>query len=72
MDVKAKITELVEKVQKDPALATKFQKDPVAAVEALLGIDLPVEQINQIVDGVKAKLSLDKVGNTLGGLFGKK
>lgn len=72
MDIKAKITELVEKVQKDPNLAAKFQKDPVATVEGLLGVDLPDEQIKSIVDGIKAKISLDKAGDLLGGLLGKK
>lgn len=72
MDIKAKITELVNKIQKDPKLAAKFQKNPVATIEGLLGVDLPDEQLNKIVDGIKAKISFDKLGGALGGLFGKK
>lgn len=72
MDIKAKITELVDKIKKDPDLAAKFQKEPVATVEALTGIDLPDDQTQKIVEGVKAKLSMDKLGGALGGLFGKK
>ena len=52
----------------------KFTKDPVSAVEELVGIDLPNDQINKVVDLVKAKLDLDKAANLLGGLgkmFGK-
>ena len=40
-----------------------------------MGIDLPNEQIEQLIDGIKAKLTLDKAGDVLGGLgglFGKK
>ena len=76
MDIKAKITELVEKIQKDSGLAAKFQKDPVGTVKGLLGnIELPTDQIEKIVDGIKAKVSLDKLGdlgNALGCLLGKK
>ena len=72
MDIKAKITELVDKVKNDPELAAKFQKDPIKTVEGLLGVDLPDEQIKQIADGIKAKVSLDKLGGALGGLLGKK
>ncbi len=75
MDIKAKIEELVEKIKSDKELQAQFTKDPVAAVEKLIGIDLPNDQIEKIVDGIKAKLSLDKLGDLggkLGGLFGKK
>ena len=75
MDIKEKIMELVDKIKSDPNLVKKFQKDPVATVEKLLGIDLPNDQLNMIVDGVKAKISVDKLGGVLGGLsdmLGKK
>lgn len=72
MDIKAKAEEIVEKLKKDPKLLEKFNKDPAAAVEELLGIDLPEEQINKAIDLIKAKLDLDKAGAFLGGLFGKK
>lgn len=63
MDIKKSIEELVEKVKNDKELQASFMKDPVAAAEKLLGIDLPEEQIKQIADGVKAKISLDQLGN---------
>ncbi len=72
MDIKGKIDELVEKIKGDKELGTKFQKDPVSAVEGLLGVDLPNDQIDKVVDGIKAKLTLDGVGDKLGSLFGKK
>ena len=70
MDIKAKIEELVEKIKGDKDLMTKFQKDPITTVEGLLGIDLPNDQVQKIVDGIKAKIGLDKIGNALGGLKG--
>lgn len=72
MDIKAKVNELVDKIKNDKGLYEKFQKDPVATIEGLLGVDLPDDQVNKIADGVKAKISLDKIGGAIGGLFGKK
>lgn len=67
MDIKNKIEEIVEKIKADKDLQSQFAKDPAAAVKKLIGVDLPDEQIKKIADGVKAKISLDK----LGGLFKK-
>ena len=75
MDIKEKIEELVAKIQKNPALLKKFNTEPVKVVEELVGIDLPDELIEKVVDGIKAKLTMDKVGDALGALgslFGKK
>ena len=72
MDIKKKIDEIVKKVKTDDDVKKQFAKDPVKAVEKLIGVDLPDGQIEKIVDGVKAKISLDKVTDKLGGLFGKK
>ena len=72
MDLKAKIEEIVNKVKNDKDIAAKFKSDPIKTVESLLGVDLPDDQIKQIVDGVKAKVNLDSVADKLGGLFGKK
>ena len=71
MDIKAKIEELTDKIKNDKDLQKKFQDDPISAVESLLGVDLPNDQVEKIVDGVKAKISLDSIGDKLGGLFGK-
>ena len=72
MDLKAKIEEIVKKLQSDKALQEAFRKDPVKALESLLGVDLPDDQINAIINGVKAKLDLDKLSGALGKLgFGK-
>lgn len=72
MDIKAKIEELTEKIKGDKDLMKKFKEDPVSALEGLIGVDLPDDQVEKIADGIKAKISLDDIGDKLGGLFGKK
>ena len=71
MDIKAKIEEIVNKLKTDKTLMSRFTNDPVSVVEELIGIDLPNDQIEKLVDGIKAKLNMDKLGSALGGLFGK-
>jgi hypothetical protein len=68
--LKEKAEEIIEKIKGDKEIAAKFQKDPIATVEKLLGIDLPDEQLKSVVDFIKAKIDLDKIGNALGGLKG--
>lgn len=71
MDIKAKIEEIVNKLKSDKNLMNKFSTNPVGVVEELIGIDLPDDQINGVVDGIKAKLNLDKLSGGLGKLFGR-
>ena len=59
IDIKAKVTEFVNKISKDESLQKEFKSDPVKAVESLVGVDLPDDSVNKIVDGVKAKLAAD-------------
>ncbi|MNE19566.1 hypothetical protein D3C76_482030 [compost metagenome] len=68
MDIKAKIDEIVTKVKNDKDFSSKFMSDPVSAIESVIGIDLPNDQINALIDGVKAKISLDKAGDMLGSI----
>lgn len=72
MDIKAKIEELTDKVKNDKTVAENFKKDPIKTVEGLIGVDLPDDQLEKVVEGIKAKVNLDKLGGALGGLFGKK
>ena len=78
MDIKEMLKDTIEdvvtKIKADKTIAAKFQKDPIGTVEKLLTVDLPNEQLEPLVDAVKAKLSLDDLGDMLGGLgklFGK-
>ena len=73
--IKEKIQQVVDKLLTDKTLMKRFEKNPVPVIEELLGVDLPDDLVNSIIDGVKAKINLDKVGDALGalgGLFGKK
>lgn len=75
IDIKAKIEEIVKKLASDKDLMAKFEKNPTAVIEEYVGIDLPDDQVNQLIEGIRAKIKLDKVGDalgSLGGLFGKK
>ena len=69
-ELKDKLEEIVEKIKSDKNIAAKFQKDPISTVEELIGIDLPNDQLEGLVDAIKAKINLDKVGDALGGLKG--
>lgn len=68
MDIKSIITEAVEKITSDEKILENFKKNPIKTVEELTGIDLPDDQLEKVVDGIKAKISLDEVSDTLGGL----
>ena len=69
--VKEKIEQIVAKLRSDDKLMEKFQKNPASVIEEYLGMDLPDDQVNQVVEGIKAKIQLDKLSGALGGLFKK-
>ena len=74
MDIKEKVEKAVKKLKENPALLKKFDKEPVKVIEELIGVDLPDDLVNQLIDGIKAKLAAEKVGDALQGLgklFGK-
>ena len=71
MDIKAKIDEVVSKVKSDGKVAEEFKKEPVKTVEKLIGVDLPDDVLSKVVDGVKAKVSLDKLGDAAGDIKDK-
>lgn len=73
--LKEKIEEVVKNVQNDKKFKEKFLKDPIKAVEDVLGIDLPDQEINKIIDAVKAKITVDNAKGLLDkakGLFDSK
>ncbi len=74
MDIKGKIEEIVKKLTTDKTLMARFDRNPASVIEEFVGVDLPDDQVNQLVEGIKAKIKLDQVGDVLGGLgklFGK-
>ena len=75
MDIMKKVEQVANELMSDKKLMEKFKAKPVSVIEELLGVDLPDEVVEKIIDGVKAKIDLDKIGDALGalgGLFGKK
>ena len=80
--IKDKVDDIVDKIKSDKTLMTRFKSEPVKVVEELIGVDLPDEQIEKLIDMIKAKITAedladkaDDVKNALkglGGLFGKK
>ena len=74
MDIKATVEKAVKKLMDNPALLKKFEKEPVKVLEELLGVDLPDDLINPVIDGIKAKITAEKAKDALQGLgklFGK-
>lgn len=78
MDIQKIINDAIAKLKSDDKLLDKFKANPVKVLEDLVGVDLPDDKINAVIDGIKAKLNLDdladKAGDimgALGGLFGK-
>ena len=69
-DIKKTIEEIVNKVKNDKDIGEKFKKNPTGTVEGLIGVDLPDDQINAVVEGVKGKVKLDGIADKLGGLGG--
>lgn len=70
MDIKEQVTKAVEKITRDKKLQEQFQKEPVKALENVLGVDLPDEIVDQVIKGVKAKLTTDKVSGAVDSIKG--
>ena len=68
--MKEKVDKIVKTIQSDPKILANFQKNPIKVVESLIGVDLPDDQISSIVDGVKAKIKIGNVADTLKGILG--
>ena len=79
MDIQKIISDVVAKLTSNPDLIKGFLANPVETLEKTFGIDLPDEQINQVIEGVKGKLDLGNIDvkeaagllGKLKGLFGK-
>lgn len=69
-DIKAKVEEIVNKIKNDGDFANKFQSNPVKAIEDVVGMDLPDDQINQVVNVVKTKINLDSNDGIVGKIKG--
>ncbi len=67
-NVKERVEEIVSKLKNSEELAEQFKTDPVKAVEKILGVDLPDDLIERVVEGVKAKMTADDVKNVFGAI----
>ena len=54
--LKTKAESLVKSITGDKDLLASFTKDPIGTLQKKLGIDLPDEQINQLIKMIKEKL----------------
>lgn len=70
MDIKEQINKMVEAVKNNPDIMKQFQDEPVKAIETILGVDLPDAVVEQVVNGVKAKISIDSVSDIAGAIKG--
>ena len=72
MDIQKIINDVVAKLTGNPDLIKSFLANPVELLEKTFGIDLPDEQINQVIEGVKGKIDLSKVDlKGAGGILAK-
>ena len=72
MDIQKIIADVVAKLTSNPDLIKSFISNPVQLLEKTFGIDLPDEQINQVIEGVKGKIDLSKLDvKEAAGLLGK-
>ncbi|MCM1182721.1 MAG: hypothetical protein NC337_05025 [Roseburia sp.] len=72
MDIKEQINKIVGEVSKNPNIKEQFEKEPVKVIEKVIGIDMPDDVVMKIIDGVKAKLTVDgvsKAADKLKGIF---
>ena len=75
MELQEIITKVVKTLTEDEDLLKAFLDNPTKVLEKTFKVDLPDDQINAIVDAVKAKVNVDNALDAvskLAGLFGKK
>ena len=72
MDIQKIIADVAAKLMSNPDLVKSFLSNPVQLLEKTFGIDLPDEQINQVIWGVAEKLDLKNMDMAQAvGLLGK-
>lgn len=85
MDIKEKITDIVNdivaKLKENDDLLKNFKEEPVKVLEKITGKDLPDDQVEKVIDLVKAKLAAGEIAGKaddikdklkgIGKLFGK-
>ncbi len=70
MDIQKIISDVLSQLEGNDNLIAKFTADPVKTLEGLLNVDLPDDQINAVIDAIKAKLNLDDTAKKAKGILG--
>lgn len=63
MDIKELINKVVEEIKKNPSIKEDFEKEPVKVIEKFLGVDLPDDIVEKVIDGIKAKITVDNISD---------
>lgn len=69
-NIKELIEKVVDAIKDNDKIKEQFEKEPVKVIEKFLGVDLPDDIVEKVIDGVKAKITLDQVADVAGALKG--
>ena len=58
MDIQKIIADVVARLTSNPDLIKSFLSNPVQLLAKTFGIDLPDDQINKVIEGVKSQIDL--------------
>lgn len=67
-NIKEMIEKVVAKVKNSGDLKKKLEENPAALLKDILGVDLPADIVNKVVDGVKAKITVDNAKDIFGSI----
>lgn len=70
MDIKELIEKVVDAIKDSETTKKQWEKEPVKVIEKFIGVDLPDEIVEKVIDGVKAKITIDQVADVAGALKG--
>ena len=70
MDIKELIEKVVDAIKDSDTIKKQWEKEPVKVIEKFIGVDLPDEIVEKVIEGVKAKIALDQVADVAGALKG--
>ena len=52
-----KVEEAIKAIKKDPKMLVQFKDEPVKVIEKLVGMDLPDDIVEGVIDGIKKGLA---------------
>ena len=61
---------VVDEIKDNDKIKEQFAKEPVKVIEKFLGVDLPDDIVEKVIEGVKAKITIDQVADIAGALKG--